>query len=179
MLLCIEMKKTKIPAKRVAQTGIFGGVALALSFFERFMLAALPLPPGVKPGLSNVAVLFVLRAFGLPYALSVAVIKAGFTLLLSGFSAAFMSLCGGLCSVLVMFLLCRCKTKGLSYIGISAVSAVVHNLAQLVAASVLIGSSAFRTYLPILLLSGIVFGAVTGVLLNVLLPVLEKFNNER
>lgn len=170
------MKKKTNTARTVALTGIFGAVALVLSFFEKFMLAALPLPPGVKPGLSNIAVLFTLRTMGLPFALGLVVIKAGFSLLMSGATAAVMSLCGGVCSVLTMFLLCKISKNGLSYTGISAVSAVMHNFGQLAAASVLIGTSVFKAYAPILILSGIIFGTVTGILLNTLEPALEKFS---
>ncbi len=175
----IDMKKPKDKlSKTVALTGIFGAVALVLSFFEKFMLAALPLPPGVKPGLSNIAVLFALSSFGLPYALGIVVIKAGFSLLLSGPVAALLSLFGGICSSIVMYLLLKIKKRGLSYTGISVVSAVVHNLAQLTAASLLVGSFVYKPYLPVLLLSGILFGTVTGILLNAVLPALEKLNNK-
>ena len=172
------MKTKKITAQTVALTGIFAATALVLSFFEKFMLAALPLPPGVKPGLSNIAVLFTLQTMGLPCALCIAVIKAGFSLLISGVSAAVLSFCGGVASILTMYLLCKCRKKGLSYTGISVLSAVVHNLGQLVAASAIVGSSVYKAYLPVLILSGIIFGAVTGMILNNVQPALEKFSNK-
>lgn len=170
------MKKKTSTTRTVALTGIFGAVALVLSFFEKFMLAALPLPPGVKPGLSNIAVLFTVRTMGLPCALGLVFIKAGFALLLSGASAAFMSFSGGVCSVLTMFLLSKIAKNRLSCTGISIMSAVMHNLGQLFAVSLLVGASACKTYLPVLILSGIIFGAVTGVILHTVEPTLEKFS---
>lgn len=174
-----DMKKNKSKiTKTVALTGMFGAVALALSFFEKFMLAALPLPPGVKPGLSNIAVLFTLSSFGLPYAMSIVCIKSFFSLLVSGPTAALLSICGGVCSCLAMYLLLRVRKDGLSYTGISVVSAVLHNIGQLAAASAVTGTDLFRAYLPVLLISGILFGTVTGVLLNATLPALEKLNHK-
>ncbi|MBQ6863145.1 MAG: Gx transporter family protein [Clostridia bacterium] len=173
----MKKQKTRI-TRTVALTGIFGAVALTLSFFEKFMLAALPLPPGVKPGLSNIAVLFTLSSFGLPYAMGIVAIKSFFSLLISGPTAALLSLCGGICSCFAMFLLLKIKKNGLSYTGISVVSAVLHNIGQLAAASAVTGTSLFRAYLPVLLISGIIFGAVTGILLNAVLPALEKLNNK-
>ena len=78
-------KRNKLTALTVS--AILAAAALAASFFERTLTAGLPLPPGVKPGLSNVAVTFACAALGLPYALAVTAIKAGFTLLTAGFSA--------------------------------------------------------------------------------------------
>lgn len=157
---------------KLAVTAMLAAAALAVSFFEHTLTAGLPLPPGVKPGFSNIAVLFACAALGLPAALFLAVIKAGFSLLLSGATAGFLSLCGGLLSVLTMFGLLRLPGKKLSYTGLSAVSAVVHNLGQLMGASLLAGSALYLSWLPVLLVSGVVCGAVTGVILNVLMPAL-------
>ena len=157
---------------KLAVTALLAAAALAMSFFESALTAGLPLPPGVKPGFSNIAVLFACAALGLPGALFLALIKAGFALLLSGAAAGFLSLCGGVLSVLAMFLLLRLPKKRLSYMGISAVCAVVHNLGQLIGASLLTGSALYLSWLPVLLISGVVFGAVTGVVLNVVMPAL-------
>ena len=155
-------------------SAILAAAALATSFFERALTAGLPLPPGVKPGLSNVAVTFACAVLGLPYALAVTSIKAGFTLLTAGPTAALLSLCGGLLSVLTMFLLLKIRKNRLSYAGVSAVGGVMHNVGQLAAASALVGSAMYLNWLPILLLSGAGFGLLTGVILNAVMPVLMK-----
>ena len=159
---------------KLAVTALLAAAALAMSFFESALTAGLPLPPGVKPGFSNIAVLFACAALELTGALFLALIKAGFALLVSGAAAGFLSLCGGVFSVLAMFLLLRLPKKRLSYMGISAVSAVVHNLGQLIGASLLTGSALYLSWLPVLLISGVVFGAVTGVVLNVVMPALTN-----
>ena len=171
-------EKTKIAAAsaahRIAVTGLLAALTLALSFVERTICAALPLPPGVRPGLSNVAVMFSCIALGLPFALGIIVVKAGFVMLVSGVSAGVISVCGGVLSVLSVALLVRLAKKRLSYIGISVVSAVLHNAGQLIAASFLVGSALYLWMAPVLLISGVAFGAVTGILLNAVLPALLK-----
>ena len=157
---------------KLTVTAMLAAAALAMSFFENTLTAGLPLPPGVKPGFSNIAVLFACASLGLPGALFLALIKAGFALLVSGAAAGFLSLCGGLLSTLVMFGLLRLKRGKLTYTGISAVSAVVHNIGQLIGASLMVGSALYLSWLPVLLVSGAVFGCVTGVILNVIMPAL-------
>ena len=158
------------PAKKAALTGMLAAVTLALSFTERALCAALPLPPGVRPGLSNVAVMFTCVALGLPYAMGIIVIKAGFILLLSGPYAGFISLCGGVLSVLGFWACTRLKTDRLTYAGISVIGAVLHNAGQLAAASLTVGSALYLWMAPVLLVSGVVFGLVTGLTLNAVLP---------
>ena len=153
-------------------SALLAAAALAMSFFERLLTAGLPLPPGVKPGFSNIAVLFACAAVGLPCALFIVLVKAGFAFLTAGGVAALLSLCGGLLSTLTMFALTKIRRGGLSYAGISVCCAVAHNIGQLGAASLLAGSALYLSWLPVLLVSGVIFGAVTGVILNAVMPAL-------
>lgn len=170
-------KKQKTPpAKRVAVTGILAALALALSFLES-LLPALPfLPPGAKLGLSNIVVLFSVLTASLPQAMAIVVIKSAFTLFTAGGSAFFISLCGGLLSCLVMFLLTRLRQGTLSLVFVSVLSAISHNLGQLAAVSLLSGTS-LLAYLPALLLFGAVFGVLTGLILKIVMPVLLKIQH--
>ncbi|MCH5197983.1 MAG: Gx transporter family protein [Oscillospiraceae bacterium] len=168
------MKKNKknnlTPAGKTALTGILAALTLALSFIERILCAFLPLPPGVRPGLSNVAVMFSCSVLGLPFALGIIIIKAGFVFLVSGAYAGMISLSGGFLSVLSIWLLLKLFSKKMSFLGISVASAVMHNFGQLIAASLIVGSALYMYLLPVLLISAIVFGSVTGILLNAVLP---------
>lgn len=155
-------------------TAMLAAAALAVSFLERSLTAFLPLPPGIKPGLSNIVVMFSCTAVGLPAALSIAVIKSGFVFIVSGASAGFISLTGGILSTLTMFLLSRIKTKKLGFTGISVISAVMHNAGQLIASSLIVGSALYLSYAPVLLFSGTLFGFITGVILNAVMPAINK-----
>ena len=161
-------------AKKTALTGMLAAATLALAYVERLLTATLPLPPGVRPGLSNVAVMFTCIALGLPFALGIVVIKAGFVFLLSGAYAGVISLSGGILSVLGVYVLTRPFCKRLSYTGVSVASAVLHNAGQLAAASAIVGSGLYLWLAPVLLVSGVAFGCVTGLLLNAVLPALLK-----
>ena len=161
-------------AKKTALTGILAALTLALAFIERILCAGLPLPPGVRPGLSNVAVMFSCIALGLPFAMGIILVKAGFVMLTAGVYAGGISAAGGVLSVMSVFLLTKFFFNKLSYIGISAISAVMHNFGQLTVATLLVGSGLYLWYAPILLLSGVAFGCVTGILLNAVMPALLK-----
>lgn len=168
------MKNKKI--FRITLTAILATLALALSFIERLILAAFPLPMGIKPGFSNIIVMFACTVTGLLPALSIALIKAGFAALLSGVSSGFISLCGGIFSVITMYLMNKIPKEKISYTGISVLSALMHNIGQLTAASIIAGSGLFGSFIPILLISGTVFGLTTGTVLNIVFPHLKKLN---
>ncbi len=159
-----------------AATGISGALALALSFAERMLIAAFPLPMGIKPGISNIIVMFVCSSLGLIPALGICIAKAGFAALLSGAASGIISLCGGLLSVLTMYFSKKLFGKKISYTGISVISAVMHNMGQLAAASALTGSFIFGSILPLLLISGTAFGFVTGTVMNIILPYIHKLS---
>ena len=173
-----ELTKTKrhplSPAQKAALTGLLAAVSLILSWLERIVCALLPLPPGIRLGLSQLAVMVSLISLGYPFSLSIQIVKAGFALLMSGVYAGCISLCGGLLSVSVACLLIRRFSHRFSYLGVSIVSAVLHNTGQLIAASLLAGGAVYLYYAPALLLSGLLFGAVTGTILNAILPTILK-----
>ena len=166
------MKKNP-PAQRIAITGILAALAVATAFLERTVCAALPLPPGVRPGLSNIVVTFACTAMGFPYALGIAAVKSAFTLLTAGVWAGILSFSGGMISVAATALLLR-YVKKLSYAGVSVISATLHNVSQLLAVSLLSGSGAYWYLAPVLLLSGTGFGLLTGTALNAVITTLRK-----
>lgn len=100
-------RKEKGAARRAALLGVLFALAAVLSLFEGALAPALGLPPGVKPGLANTVVMFALLFLGLPQAACLAVLKALLALLARGAVAGALSLCGGLFSVGVMWLLHR------------------------------------------------------------------------
>ena len=157
--------------KRIAFTGVLASLALVLAAFES-MLPPIPgYPPGAKLGLSNIAVMFAASSLGLPTAVGVALIKGCFAFLTRGLTAGVMSLLGGLFSTLVMWL-CLKKT-GFSLILTGVLGALTHNLAQLLAAYWLTSTSVLF-YIPPMLILGILSGILTGAVLRVILPVLNR-----
>lgn len=146
-------------------------LALVLNFIEGTLPVLPGLPPGVKLGLSNIVVVYCLFFLGWRQAFGIAGLKSLFVLLTRGLSAGWISLCGGLLSVLVMLLLSRTKA-GMVLLSVSG--AIAHNIGQLAAAFFLMQSTAVFYYFPILAISGVLMGTLTSVLLRVTLPALRR-----
>lgn len=159
---------------KVALLGILSAQALALSYLENLIPALPGLPPGAKPGFSNIVTMFACSHMGLGAALYITLVKAAFAGLTRGVTAFIMSLSGGLLSTLAMYLLFKMKSKPFSFVGIGVSCAVVHNFAQLIAAFIITGTGAIFYYSPFLLLFAVVTGFVTGTVLKLLMPVLQK-----
>jgi len=160
--------------KRVALLGILGAQALAVSFLEGLLPALPGLPPGAKPGFSNIVTMFTAYSMGFWQAILITLIKAAFAGLTRGPSAFLMSLSGGLLSTVVMYLLIRQKRQRFGLVGISVASAVAHNMGQLLAAMVLTGTGAIIGYLPLLTVFALGTGIITGVILKAVIPVLIR-----
>ena len=159
---------------RLALAAILCAQALALSFLEGLLPPIPWLPPGAKPGLSNIIIMFAADSLGLPMALTIVLIKSGFAFLTRGASAALMSLAGGVLSALAMRLLLRYARQTFGLVGVSVICALCHNFGQLLAAAVLTGTRQVLYYAPMLALFGAATGVATGMILRVVLPALEK-----
>lgn len=159
---------------KIAYMGLMLALAMVLSFLEH-MIPPLPvLPPGVNLGLSNIVTMYCAFFLGKRRAFGIAALKSCFVALLRGVVAGCLSLCGGILSLLVIVLLLRLFGSRISYVAVSICGAVSHNLAQIAVASVLLSTGFVFYYFPVLMVSGIVMGAVTGVTLSVLLPVFHR-----
>ena len=159
-------------AKRVALTGMLFALAIVLSFAESALTPLLGLPPGVKLGLANVVVMYALFFSSRRQALALVVLKAGFGFLTRGATAGILSLCGGLVSFLLMVLL-MLPARRPSVLLISVAGALGHNMGQLAAIRVLMGAGSLY-YAPVLVISGVVMGALTATSLRVLLPAFSR-----
>ncbi len=162
--------------KSVALLGLLFALAMVLSFFENMLPA---MPGGIKLGLSNIVTMYCLFFLGKKEAFTLALLKSLFVLLLRGPIGATMSLMGGIFSVLVMTLLMMLKQLNLSYLLISVAGAVFHNIGQLVSAYFILRLPEVLYYAPIMVVSGIVMGVVTGVTLKSVIPYMDKLNYKR
>jgi len=150
--------------KKLAVCGVMTALCLILGYLERLIPLSLIIPlPGIKLGLSNIALLALLLMYGPAYAYGVTALKCGLSALLFGSvtSLAF-SLTGGLLAMTVMWLLTAIFKEKLSVFGVSVAGAVAHNVGQLAAASVFMSSAAVFSYLPPLALAGTVTGLATA-----------------
>lgn len=152
-------------AHRVARLALLLAAALILSWVEAILPFQIPVP-GVKLGLANIVLLYVLYRDPAPVALCFGVLRV----LLSGvflgrLSGVFFSLCGMLAAFCVMVLLKRFRC--FSSLGVSVSGAIFHGIGQLFAASLLL-TPAVWSLLPLVALSSAACGAVTWVPLRIL-----------
>ncbi|MBQ4603463.1 MAG: Gx transporter family protein, partial [Clostridia bacterium] len=84
------MKKSL--AYKTALSAILCALALALSFLESLLPPIPFLPPGAKPGFSNIIIMFAAGSLGLPQTLMIVLVKGGFAFVTRGVTAGIMSL---------------------------------------------------------------------------------------
>ena len=159
--------------RRIALSGLLFALAMALSFIEG-TLTIPGLLPGMKLGLANIVVMYALFFMGARQALYLDLLKALFVFLVSGWTAGFLSLCGGLLSLLVMWVLYYKLPFRPTWFILSVCGALSHNIGQLLGAGVIISSSLSFYYAPVMLVLGLVMGALTSITLKALLPALGK-----
>ncbi len=147
---------------RAGYFGVFTALALIFSYVETLIPIHLG-APGIKLGLANLIIVIVLyrtdwrQAFLLSV---VRVILAGF--LFGSLFSIIYSLAGGILSLAVMAFLSR--TDRFSVVGVSMAGGVCHNIGQLIVAMIIVETYQVGYYLPVLLISGLLTGAVIGVL---------------
>ena len=168
------MGKTNFFVKQIAYMGLMLSMIITLSLFER-MLPPISTIPGISLGLSNVIILYSIFFLNPKRAYMLAVLKSVFVIITRGLIAGFMSISGGIISVTVMVILFFVLRKNISYIGASVCGAVAHNLGQIFAAVfILSGATWVFYYIPMLIISGIIMGTITGAVLKALAPALNK-----
>lgn len=156
--------------EKLTVIGLLTALALVLHIVEAMIPNPLPIP-GVKLGLANIVALWALYRLDFSMALMITILRSILGCLLTGtlFSVQFiLGGSGALLSVWAMAMALK-GLPGMSPIGISLIGAVVHNMTQLAVAGLLIEQSALLYYLPILLLSAMPAGILTGVFTKTLL----------
>ena len=146
--------------KRLTELGLLTALALILFIIEIRLPNLVPVP-GVKLGLANLAVVFVLYGYGWKEAGIVSFVRilaVGF--LFGSLFSILYSLAGGILSLAVMAILK--KRSGLSMVGVSIAGGVSHNIGQIFVAMAVVESFSLAYYLPILLVSGVLTGLCIG-----------------
>jgi heptaprenyl diphosphate synthase len=163
---------TKITTKQMVTMSVIIAVAMILSYVESLIPVFIPIP-GVKLGLSNIATVFALFSLGAPAAVMVSIIRVLLSCLLFGnVSTLIYSLFGAVLSLLFMFLARRFNL--FSTVGVSVIGGVFHNVGQIIAAIIMIENVGLAYYLPPLILSGVVTGALIGFIAGILIEKMKK-----
>ena len=164
-------------AYKTALSAILCALALSMGFLESLIPPIPFLPPGAKPGFSNIITMFAAGSLGLPRTLMIVLVKGCFAFVTRGVTAGIMSLSGGILSAIAMFVLLRYGNKIFGLMGISVISALCHNTGQLIAAFFITNTSSIIYYAPALALFGIATGTVTGIIFRAVIPASDKLKN--
>ena len=147
--------------RKLTTMAITVSLAIVLSWVDRIITSLAPLPPGIKLGLANVAVVFALYKLGVKEGAIISIIRVILTSILFGSAVSFWyALAGATVSLVLMILLKECTP--LSCVTVSTVGGISHNIAQICVASILFDTNLLIYYLPFLLVAGVVAGIVIG-----------------
>ena len=160
--------------KQTTFLGIMLAVVVVLSWLEFVAAALLLLPPHIKLGLANIAIMYCTIFVNKKTGIMLGILKSLFVLLTRGPVAGLLSLCGGLLSIVIIILLLVVFRHKISYVALSIAGAIAHNVGQLVAIVPMFGGLVAVSYLPVMIVSGIVMGTITGILLK---ATLSAFNS--
>ena len=158
--------------RRLARLALLTAVALTIFLIE-VQLPVLPIP-GAKLGLANIVTVYAVMALGPGDALLILLSRVFLGAVFSGqMSAFFYSLGGGLLCWAAM-----CGLKGIftpkQIWLLSPISAMFHNVGQLLVAAGMLKSWVVFAWLPYLLLAGAAAGLFTGLAAQFLLERLNR-----
>ena len=135
--------------KRLAYLGLCTSMAMILSWVEVLLPPIYSAIPGIKLGLPNIVIIFLLYRFGWKDAAAVSLVRICLVAMLFGtpMTLAY-SIAGGVLSLLVMAILKRINI--FSSIGVSVAGGVFHNIGQILMAVILLGTAEIAYYLLVL-----------------------------
>ena len=160
-------------AKRVTFLGLSIALAMILSFVES-QIPALVAIPGIKVGLPNIVMVFLLYRVGWKETVIVSIIRIILVSMLFGnVQMMTFSIAGAVLSLFGMILLK--KLNWFSCITVSIVGGLLHNIGQIIAACLWTQTAQIAFYLPVLLVSGTVAGTVIGLASGIIVKRSEKW----
>ena len=147
--------------------GLFCALAMILSFVETLLPPITTLFPGIKMGLPNIAIMFILYRIGWKEATIVSIIRVVLVSLLFGtVQSMLFSLSGAILSIAVMVLMK--KFTSFSRASVSVVGGVFHNIGQIIVAYFITDTAQIVYYLPVLVISGTAAGILVGLVAGML-----------
>lgn len=151
------MNKTK----KLTLLSLLTTCALVLSYVEAILPPISAAVPGIKVGLCNIIILFVLYRISFRAAVAVSVVRLLIVMFLFANPTTFIySLSGAVLSLAAMAVLK--KINLFSIMGVSIVGAVCHNLGQIIVAAFMLNTLEIGYYMIILAITGSVAGVFVG-----------------
>ena len=153
--------------KKVAVLGLCVALAMIMSYIESLFPLNLAVP-GIKMGLANIVIIFLLYRVGFSSACIVSLIRVFLVSMLFGnvMMMAY-SIAGAVLSLAVMLVFKKCGK--FSVVGVSIAGGVAHNAGQIIMAVILLGAKQIAYYLPVLAVTGTVTGVLIGIAASVVI----------
>ena len=156
-----------ISMKKTVTLGMLTAIAMVFGYVE----SIIPLPigiPGIKLGLANIIILFVIYRYGIREALLVSVARIVLSgLMFTGMWSILYGISGTVCAIMVMSL-AKFRLK-LSVITVSVLGAMAHISGQMVVAGLNVGFGPVAGYALYHLLASVIFGAIIGTISDILI----------
>ncbi|MEG1441789.1 MAG: Gx transporter family protein [Oscillospiraceae bacterium] len=151
--------------KKLVSLALCTAMALTIYIIEA-QIPPLVAIPGIKMGLSNIVTLFALVFLISKEATIILVLRVTLGSIFAGQALSFMySLSGGLTCLLIEVLALK-FLKSPQIWAVSVLGAITHNITQISVAYLITQSVAVFWYIPFLLISAIITGAFTGIIID-------------
>lgn len=151
--------------KKTIRLSMLISLSVVISIIESYIPIFNNIVPGLRLGLSNIIILFVLYKYSFKDSMYVSIVRVLLVgLLRTGlFSVSFFfSLSGAVLSIICMYL--AKKIKLLSVVGVSVIGSVSHSIGQILIAILILKNDSIIYYLPYLLIFSIPTGIITGLI---------------
>ena len=137
--------------------GIMIAISVVISIIESYFTFISDFIPGLKLGLSNIVIIYVLYKYGFKTSIMVSLIRVLIVALLrTGFGINFFfSLSGALFSIIAMVLVKKTK--------VSIVGSIFHSIGQVLVGILVLNNYNITYYLPYLLIFSIPTGIIVGI----------------
>ncbi len=153
--------------RQITTMGMLVALAMVLGFVETLIPINLGIP-GMKLGLANIVVVIALFLFDIKTAVVVSILRIILIAMTFGnMSMMFYSIAGASLSLLSMIAIS--KIKSFSLISVSIVGGIMHNVGQIICAAFVVRTNGVFTYLPVLMIAGLVSGALIGIVAGLIL----------
>ena len=148
-------------SKRITFLGLCASVAMILSYIEFLLPPLFSAVPGIKMGLANIIIIFILYKFGIASAFAVSGVRLVLvTLLFGNVMTLLYSTVGAILSLVLMSIAKR--RDFFSQVGVSIIGGVAHNAGQILVAMLVMETAEIGYYMIVLTVSGTIAGILIG-----------------
>ena len=159
--------ENKMHTHKIVILGMLTALAVIFGYVE-YLIPISAAVPGIKLGLCNLVVIYVLYTYSYREALIVSAVRI---LIIGALFGSMISMiyafAGALLSITMMTV--AKMSKRFTVIGVSALGGAAHNCGQLIAAYFLVGGIPMRYYLPVLIWAGLITGIIIGIVSQIIL----------